>query len=145
MKQLNIYEASTKNLDDILYIQKLSTQSIISKANLINDLKNKNCKYYLAYLDNTLVAYIGTSYILDTLDILSLMVIPTYRNKGIASKLLSTVNEFCINNNINTILLEVRKSNNIAISLYEKFGFKKISERKNYYRDEDALIYILNL
>ena len=41
------------------------------------------------------------------------------------------------------ITLEVRKSNENAIKLYEKCGFKLIGERKNFYSKptEDALIY----
>ena len=62
--------------------------------------------------------------------------------KGIASSLLSNIYSFCINNGIIKILLEVRKSNIIAQNLYEKQGFKKISERKKYYDNiEDAYIY----
>ena len=42
------------------------------------------------------------------------------------------------------IFLEVRVSNNHAIELYNKTGFKKVSIRKNYYRlpdgKEDALV-----
>ena len=42
------------------------------------------------------------------------------------------------------IILEVRVSNNIAYSLYEKLGFEEISIRRNYYRlpkgREDAFV-----
>ena len=37
-------------------------------------------------------------------------------------------------------MLEVRQSNFKAINLYEKCGFKVIYVRKNYYKDENALI-----
>ena len=39
-------------------------------------------------------------------------------------------------------MLEVRDSNEPAISLYEKLGFREVGRRKNYYRNpkEDALI-----
>ena len=44
------------------------------------------------------------------------------------------------------LTLEVRESNSKAISLYEKFGFKSLGKRKNYYQDngEDALIMWTN-
>ena len=42
------------------------------------------------------------------------------------------------------IILEVRVSNNVAYSLYEKLGFEEISIRRNYYRlpkgREDAFV-----
>ena len=43
---------------------------------------------------------------------------------------------------INEIFLEVRESNIPAISLYEKFKFKKISIRKNFYSNpnENAVV-----
>ena len=45
------------------------------------------------------------------------------------------------NSDINTITLEVRVSNKVAIALYEKYGFKKISVREKYYENvEDAYV-----
>jgi ribosomal-protein-alanine N-acetyltransferase len=38
------------------------------------------------------------------------------------------------------IFLEAKKSNMPALNLYKSFGFKKIGLRKNYYRDEDAVV-----
>ena len=44
--------------------------------------------------------------------------------------------------NLERATLEVRASNQSAISLYEKFGFKIAGRRRRYYKDngEDALI-----
>ena len=42
-----------------------------------------------------------------------------------------------------TITLEVRKSNLVAIHIYEKYGFKTVTIRKNYYsNNEDALLML---
>jgi ribosomal-protein-alanine N-acetyltransferase len=38
------------------------------------------------------------------------------------------------------LTLEVRLSNSSAQGLYELFGFAPVGRRKNYYKDEDALI-----
>ena len=41
------------------------------------------------------------------------------------------------------ITLEVRKSNSIAIHIYEKYGFKTVTIRKKYYsNNEDALLML---
>jgi ribosomal-protein-alanine N-acetyltransferase len=43
------------------------------------------------------------------------------------------------------VVLEVRVSNHAAISLYEKFGFKKVAQRPRYYADgENADIMVKN-
>jgi ribosomal-protein-alanine N-acetyltransferase len=49
-----------------------------------------------------------------------------------------------------SIFLEVRPSNKIAVSLYKKRGFNEIGVRKNYYpavngRREDAVMLALDL
>jgi ribosomal-protein-alanine N-acetyltransferase len=41
--------------------------------------------------------------------------------------------------------LEVRASNQAAIALYQKFGFKAVAIRKRYYSDEDALVMVAML
>ena len=53
-----------------------------------------------------------------------------------------TAIEDCYKNGIKYITLEVRVSNIKAIGLYEKYGFKSLGTRKQYYQDnnEDALI-----
>jgi [ribosomal protein S18]-alanine N-acetyltransferase len=38
------------------------------------------------------------------------------------------------------LTLEVRLSNSSARGLYELFGFAPVGRRKNYYKDEDALV-----
>ena len=66
-----------------------------------------------------------------------------HRGKGIASTLIerAILNSVYLGDEF--ITLEVRKSNTPAISLYEKYGFRKMGERKNFYRlpTEDAYIY----
>ena len=69
----------------------------------------------------------------------SIAVRPDKRRQHIASELLDTLFEVCIELSINEISLEVRTSNQAAIELYQKYGFKINGTRKNYYKDgEDA-------
>ena len=45
--------------------------------------------------------------------------------------------------NLSFLTLEVRESNVRARKLYEKFGFKIVGERKNYYdNNETAILYV---
>ena len=48
--------------------------------------------------------------------------------------------EYLLINISKDITLEVRESNYPAINLYKKFGFTKLAIRKNYYKNEDALL-----
>ena len=50
--------------------------------------------------------------------------------------------EYALDNNMEFVSLEVRKSNTPAISLYVKYDFKEMGIRKNFYSKpcEDAVI-----
>ena len=63
-----------------------------------------------------------------------------------ASKLLMHLSDIAKNENVNTIDLEVRKSNIIALSLYRKEQFEILGERRNFYSDgENAIIMRKNM
>ena len=94
--------------------------------------------YKLIYIiDNKEVGFLEYKTLYDITDITDLYVEEKYRNQKIASKLME---ELIKKVSPNKIMLEVRKHNDIAIKLYEKYDFKVISERKKYYKDDDALI-----
>ena len=147
MDNITIRKMRQDDIEQCINIEKSHNIKILSREILENDLKKDSNYYLVATLNNTLIGYVGLSYILDTADIISIVVKKDYTKKGIASLLLSEIISFCYKKEIKDIFLEVRKSNTPAQALYNKFGFFKISERKKYYNNiEDAYIYtkILN-
>lgn len=147
MDNITIRKMRQDDIEQCINIEKSHNIKILSKEILENDLKKDSNYYLVATLNNTLVGYIGLSYVLDTADIISIVVKKDYTKNGIASLLLREIISFCYKKEIKNIFLEVRKSNTPAQALYNKFGFFKISERKKYYNNiEDAYIYtkILN-
>tara|TARA_B100001750_G_scaffold240497_1_gene250358 strand:+ start:10711 stop:11340 length:630 start_codon:yes stop_codon:yes gene_type:complete len=80
--------------------------------------------------------------VLDEVEIRALVVDKKFRGKGLGEALLiASIEQSLIWSTI-TISLEVRISNYIAISLYNKYGFSIEGRRKKYYADtkEDAFI-----
>ena len=69
-----------------------------------------------------------------------ILVLPDYRNNCIASLLMKTMLSDLIKNKVKSVTLEVNENNIPAIQLYKKYGFQKISIRKKYYGNEDALL-----
>ena len=97
----------------------------------------------LVYEDKNIKGILVYQYIYDRIEIDYIIVDEKYRNCGIATKLLKFVeNKY---NNIENITLEVRESNKSAINFYLKNGFKEVTKRKNYYKDEDGILMIKNL
>lgn len=131
------------DVSDILEVKELENSqniNILSVESMKKDLKDTNYIYFVAKQDNEIIGYIAISKVLDIVDILSIVVKQNYKREGIATTLLKYIFNL---DNVSKIMLEVRKSNIIAQSLYEKLDFKKIHIRKNYYLDnhEDAYIY----
>lgn len=61
---------------------------------------------------------------------------------GVGSALINELVTYGKKNNFSFLTLEVRESNENARSLYSKFGFIKVGERKNYYSEptENAIL-----
>ena len=132
-----------EDIEEALLTEQSHNIHILSKNILKEDIKNKNYNYLVAKNnDGKIIGYIGISYVLDSADIISIVVHKDYTQKGIATLLLQEIFAFAKENNIQKIMLEVRSSNLPAQKLYEKHGFKQIAIRKKYYDNtEDALIY----
>lgn len=75
-------------------------------------------------------------------EIVNVAVAQKYRRQGIGSKLLQFLFFESLKSDVTSFFLEVRKSNEPAIHLYECFGFKEIGIRKNFYEKprEDAIV-----
>lgn len=104
---------------------------------LKNDFKDINSKYIIAKIDNEIVGFAGIKVILDEADIMNIAVKTNKRNLGIGSMLLENLIKIAQDENCSNITLEVNETNKPAISLYEKYHFKRIGLRKKYYNNTD--------
>ncbi len=71
-------------------------------------------------------------------DVLTVAVLPVWRRRGIARKLVEGMIEKCQQLGVKKIFLEVEVGNDSAIKLYENMGFTHISRRKLYYQQLDG-------
>jgi len=81
--------------------------------------------------------------------ILNLCVHPAYQRQGCGRVLLARLLELARDHRADTVLLEVRPTNEAAIALYTRMGFNEVGVRRAYYPGhkgkEDALILARNL
>ncbi|NPU84117.1 MAG: ribosomal protein S18-alanine N-acetyltransferase [Syntrophaceae bacterium] len=64
------------------------------------------------------------------------------RRSGIADRLMEGMLDICRREDVTRIMLEVRRSNEAAIGLYRKWGFRRTGIRRGYYPEtgEDAVL-----
>lgn len=134
-----IEKFSEKNFEEIEKIEKEAFNEPWSKEVYMKLIEKDNVFVYGAKVEDKLVAFILLMDMIDVVEIIRLAVKKEYRRQGIGEEILR---EF-ISNSDKDIFLEVRISNEKAIKLYEKIGFKLLNIRKNYYKDtnESALIF----
>lgn len=109
-----------------------------------SELENENSKYLVAKFNNEIVGFAGIWKAVDDMHITNIVTKKFYRNNGIASKLLERLIQLAKEDNVLSLTLEVNDNNIYAIKLYEKYNFKKIGLRKNYYsQNENAIIMTL--
>ena len=90
-----------------------------------------------------IAGYLGLSYIVDEAHIVSVGVRNEYRGLGVGELLLiGAIEQAIARGAVETVTLEVRRSNQVARNLYRKYGLKDRGIRKGYYVDnrEDAMI-----
>ncbi len=77
----------------------------------------------------------------DEAELFRIATLPEFRRQGIAGRLLDRLHAGMRERGAACCFLEVRSRNAGAIALYEKSGYERIALRKNYYPDDDAVIY----
>lgn len=108
------------------------------------ELNNPNCHYIIAIDNNEIVGFAGISCVIDESTINNIAVRSDKRNCKIGSLLLENLIIISRNLHSSFLTLEVNVNNTPAIKLYEKFGFKNLGIRKNYYNG-DTNAYIMTL
>ena len=113
-----------------------------SERAIEQELYNESAMFFVAEKNGQVVGYIGMHTVLDECYIANIAVLPEHRRQGIGDMLLSFAGQRAKEKGCSFISLEVRVSNHSAIALYEKHGYEKQGERKNFYREptENALI-----
>lgn len=112
-----------------------------------NETKNEMAYYVIAKDNDDVIGYAGFWKVLDEGQITNIAVKEHFRGQGIAKKMLDLLIKKALENEITRLSLEVRESNVSAIGLYLSKGFKKVGQRKNYYKSpqENAVLMDLEL
>ena len=139
-----IENASIQDLDKLCKIEmECFSREAFSKQQIASLLANYNSLSLVAKINSETVGFIiGMMHIeRNSLvgHILTIDVLPKYRRKGIAQRLLQEIEKIFAEKNVKTCRLEVREDNVAALRLYERLGYKRISKLKYYYGDAHGI------
>ena len=139
---MRIESMTAAHLDEVATIENDCFSHPWSRRSLESELQNETSRFLVAVEDGRVIGYIGMSAVIDEGYLFNVAVDRQYRKKGVGSALVRELVTFCQKRNYAFLTLEVRESNAPAISLYSRFGFVRVGERKNYYSKpvENALL-----
>ena len=142
MMNLNIKKMTIAHIEEIAKLEEECFSSPWSEDGLKSELDNKFARFFVAFLNGKMAGYIGSHNILGEVYITNVAVFSEFRRNGVGKALVEYLVEQMKTEKADFVTLEVRKSNLSAISLYEKCGFRKVGERKDFYEKprEDGIL-----
>jgi len=133
-----IEKASIEHLDRLCEIEmKCFETEAFTKQQIAYLLTDSNSVILVSRVKGELVGFIIGKTYLDkepaTGQILTIDVSPNHRRKGIGQRLLQEIEKTFKDKGVKICYLEVRENNFVALSLYQKLGYKKVGRLENYY------------
>ena len=138
--EIRLRRLAYTDLPSVLAIERRTFQAPWSLAMFVLELSKPSGICLAATDGDGLVGYLVCSRYADVWHLMNVAVSPDRRRQGIASRLIDAMLDEAGRGARYT--LEVRPSNQGAIAMYERFGFRRSGHRRRYYHDngEDALI-----
>jgi ribosomal-protein-alanine acetyltransferase len=135
---LKIEDASIRLLDALYEIEKQCfKEEAFSKQQINYLLTDYNDINLIARVNNEIAGFIiGRIDLLRNQPvghIMTIDVLPFYRRRGIAQRLLFDIETLFKQKGAQECRLEVRENNVAALNLYQKLGYQKVAVLENYY------------
>ena len=136
---IEIENMTFEDFDNIKENLQTDFDEFCTSSILKSELENENSRYIVAKENGKIIGFAGIILLPDDAEITNIVTKKTERKKGIGSLLLDKLIEMAKKEKT-SISLEVNERNEVAIKLYEKYGFEKVGIRKKYYNGIDNAI-----
>jgi ribosomal-protein-alanine N-acetyltransferase len=135
--------AERRDIGELLEIEEAQFPEPWTRRILLDEIENTETRRYtVATEKRKIIGYLGVMFVLDELHVNTIGTLPQEEGRGIATSLLDDAWADARKRGVTRATLEVAVSNQRAIDLYYRYGFRPVGVRKNYYEksNEDALI-----
>ena len=148
IKTNKIHSFTKEDLDGVVKIENRCHLTPWTNKNFIDSYDAKNL-FKVLKNETDIIGYYIAIFASDECELLNITVKPGLQKKGFGQLMLKDFFNECRKANTTNIFLEVRRSNSLAIRLYEYNGFNEVGVRNNYYQNrggkEDAILMGLAL
>lgn len=140
---------SEARLDAVLAIEQTAYAQPWSRGNFADSLR-AGYQAQLLMADDAILGYFIAMKGVDEVHLLNITVAPDHQGQGWGRVMLDALAIWSRGQGAQWLWLEVRVSNQRALQIYERHGYRRVGERKGYYpagqgRREDAVVMSLRL
>lgn len=139
-----------QDIDDVVALEVQLFPHPWSRTNFTDSLASGYDAWVLRDAQGTLVAYYLLMAAVDEAHLLDVAVAPGLQGRGLGRHVLDKVAARARGLGMESVLLEVRPSNERALAIYRRYGYAEIGRRRAYYpahagQREDAIVmrYVL--
>lgn len=150
LARLKLEPMREADLDEVLALELRVYPHPWTLGNFVDSLKSNYPARVLRDSDGTLLGYFVVMPVVDEGHLLNVAVDGALQGQGLGRHLLAQSCDCARELGMESMLLEVRPTNQRALDLYQRHGFEQIGRRKGYYpasngQREDAIVMRFSL
>lgn len=137
-----IVKMEESHIDEVARLESICFSEPWSEKSLREEITNRDAVFLVNVKNGRVAGYGGMHTPAGDCYIDNIAVFPEFRGTGVGRELLAALIDEAVKTGGSFISLEVRPSNEIAVSLYQSMGFAEAGRRKKFYQNpaEDGLI-----
>ena len=137
-----VREMTVNDLPQVMVIEKENFSKPWTDKGFLTFLLRHDTLFLVAEEEGTIIGFAGVMMVLDEAELTNVAVMKNHQKQGIGRFLIESLMRLLAELEVDILHLEVRVSNDKAISLYRQIGFEDVGMRHNYYEEpnEDAIL-----
>ena len=136
MANIEFYRMVQEDADGVARVEAACMPVPWSRQSFWEEASHTDAYYLIARdvdRDNLIVAYAGCWVLANEGHITNVAVDPDYQGQGLGRRLMNELTSRVKALGVDSMTLEVRPSNTVAINLYTSLGFRSVGQRPKYY------------
>ena len=136
MANIEFYRMVQEDADGVARVEAARMPVPWSRQSFWEEASHTDAYYLIARdvdRDNLIVAYAGCWVLANEGHITNVAVDPDYQGQGLGRRLMNELTSRVKALGVDSMTLEVRPSNTVAINLYTSLGFRSVGQRPKYY------------
>ena len=147
MENLTVSLFEKEDIFALVQIEKEEFSTPFKEKDFLDIYDSEISNVLVARVDGTVVGYVSFTIIIDECQIINFATKNEFKRQGVGKKVMEALLDYGKEHGVIKYFLEVRVSNEGAISLYKKYGFVPVGISKNHFSlpREDAILMNLEL